>query len=374
MYVIALQMLFGDRAKAITLIFGLAFATTLIVQQGSIFTGIMRRTGMSVLAIPQADIWVMYPETQYYDERKPLETPALQRVWGVEGVESALPLLLGAGAARLSDGSFASVQIVGVARNAQIGLPEMISSSDSAGLNQPDAIYWDNLNISLYQKVKQGDVLEINDHRALIVGLAQGPRAFTANPIIYTTYERALAYAPGERKRMSFVLVRVAPGYGAKEVAARIQRATGLGAQTSDEFFWSTVKANFKRIPAAVNFTITITLGVMVGIAIVGLTFFAFILENTRYFGMLKALGTSNRRLVKMVLLQATAVGLVGWGLGVGAASLFGMNVSDRSQIAFFLTPQLLAGSLVLVMIMVWLAAALSVRRILNIEPAIVFR
>lgn len=373
MYIIALKMLFGDRGKAITLIFGLAFATTLIVQQGSIFTGIMRRTGVGVLAIPQADVWVMYPETQYFDERKPLESPALQRVWGVEGVESALPLLLGTGIARLQDGSFASVQIVGVERNSQFGLPK-VETADRSALDQPNAVFWDNLNIPLYRKVKLGDVLEINDHRAHVVGLAQGPRALTANPIVYTTYERALAYAPGERKRMSFILVRVAAGYDPNAVARRIHALTGLGAKTSSDFFWSTVKTNFKRIPAVVNFSTIIALGIVVGIAIVTLTFLNFILENTRYFGMLKALGTRNRTLVKMVLLQATTVGLVGWGLGAGAAALFGMNVGPRSQIAFLLTPHLLFGSLVLVLLMVWLAAALSIRGILRIEPGIVFR
>jgi putative ABC transport system permease protein len=367
-------MLFGNRGKAITLIFGLAFATTLIVQQGSIFTGIMRRTGVGVLAVPQADIWVMYPETQYFDERKPLEATALQRVWGIDGVDSAIPMFVGSGIARLSDGSFASVQIIGVERNAQLGLPSNIAGSDVAALDQPDAIFWDNLNIPLYQNVKPGDVLEINDHRAQVMGLALGPRAFTANPIVYTTYERALAYSPGERRRMTFILVRVAPGADAKLVADRIHAVTGLAAKTKDEFFWSTVKTNFKRIPAAINFSTIIALGIVVGIAIVTLTFFNFILENMRYFGMLKALGTRNRTLIKMVLLQATTVGLVGWGLGVGAAALFGMNVGPRAQIAFLLTPHLFLGSLVLVLLMVWLAAALSIRDVLRIEPAIVFR
>ena len=374
MYIIALQMLFGDRGKAITLIFGLAFATTLIVQQGSIFTGIMRRTGVGVLAVPQADIWVMHPETQYYDERKPLEDPALQRAWGVEGVESAVPLLVGTGIAILPDGSFASVQIVGVERNSQFGLPSKIEGADANALDQPDAIFWDNLNIPLYQNVKPGDVLEINDHRARVMGLALGLRGFTANPIVYTTYERAMAYSPGERKRMSFILVRVSPGYEPRAVADRIQAVTGLGAKTSDEFFWSTVKTNFKRIPAAVNFSVIIALGIVVGVAIVTLTFFNFILENTRYLGMLKALGTRDRTLIKMVLLQATTVGLAGWGLGAGAAGVFGMNVGARAQIAFLLTPHLLVGSLVVVLIMVWLAAALSIRGVLRIEPAIVFR
>jgi len=101
-----------------------------------------------------------------------------------------------------------------------------------------------------------------------------------------------------------------------------------------------------QRIPATINFAVTILLGVVVGAAVSGQSFFAFVLENTRYFGMLKALGTSDRVLTKMVLLQAAVVGLIGWGLGVGAAALFGMNVTPRSKIAFVLTPHLLMISL----------------------------
>ena len=368
-------MLLRHRGRALALILGMAFATTLIVQQAAIFTGIMRRTGMTILAVPQADVWVMHPGTQYIDERRPLADSALQRVRGASGVDWAVPLFVGGATARLSDGSFAVVQVFGVDRSSRIGLPPRLVGATADRLDEPDTVFWDHLEMPRYERrVRPGDALEINDHRARVVGIALGPRALGGAPVVYTTYERALRYSPGERRRLSYVLVKAKPGMRPDDLASSIQSATGLQALSADAFFWSTVRANMRRMPASINFAVTIALGVIVGVAVSGQSFFTFVLENTRYLGMLKALGTSNRVLARMVLLQATVVGALGWGLGVGAAALFGSRVELRSQIAFLLTPHLLAGSLVLVLAMVWLAAWTSIRRVLRIEPAMVFR
>ena len=57
---VALRMLFGDRAKYLMLLCGLTFAVMLIVQQGSIFWGLMiwSQSSISNLNVP---IWVTDP-------------------------------------------------------------------------------------------------------------------------------------------------------------------------------------------------------------------------------------------------------------------------------------------------------------------------
>src|SRR3954465_16096114 len=45
---VALRMLTGDRSKYLGIIFGVTFATLLMAQQMSIFTGIMARTGSQI--------------------------------------------------------------------------------------------------------------------------------------------------------------------------------------------------------------------------------------------------------------------------------------------------------------------------------------
>ena len=71
-------------------------------------------------------------------------------------------------------------------------------------------------------------------------------------------------------------------------------------------------------------------MGFIVGTAIAGQTFYLFTLENLKQFGALKAMGVSNCRLMRMILLQARVVGVIGYGLGVGLAALFGTFYQER--------------------------------------------
>ena len=374
MFFIALKMLMGDTTKYVALCFGLAFSVTLVMEQGAIVTGVLKRTASTIENVPQADIWVMHPATQYYDERRAITSTAVNRVRGVEGVEWAEPLFTGGGSATLPDGSFANVQIVGVDRVSKLGLPRLFVSGKPDMIEQADTIFWDDGGIALYKKIKPNDVLEINDHRAKVVGQVSAPRRFSSAAVIYTTYERALQYSPGERNMLSFVLVKVKPGFDHKTVASHIAQQTGLGAHTGNDFYWSTVAFYLKNSAIPINFGVTVLLGIIVGIAIAGQTFYSFTAENIRHFGSLKAMGTSNGTLIRMVLLQALLVGLIGWGLGAGAAAVFGWNLNSRSAIAFLMTPHLMIFSFVNMLVTVLIAAVISIRRVLNVEPAIVFR
>src|SRR5207237_3931006 len=84
---VALQMLFGDRAKYLGLIFAIAFSTFLMSHQSSIFAGIMDRTTSQIKDVRDADVWVMDRYTQYFDEVKALTDGDVYRVRGVPGVE-----------------------------------------------------------------------------------------------------------------------------------------------------------------------------------------------------------------------------------------------------------------------------------------------
>ena len=99
-----------------------------------------------------------------------------------------------------------------------------------------------------------------------------------------------------------------------------------------------------------------------------------FTLDNLRYFGTLKAMGTTNPTLLRMILLQALIVGAIGYGLGVGAASTWGLLLSGRTQLAFKLPWPLLVISAVAVMAICLGSAALSIRQVMRLEPAVVFR
>jgi len=173
---------------------------------------------------------------------------------------------------------------------------------------------------------------------------------------------------------MSFVLAQPKPGVSAEQACQEITRQTGLLALTREQFIWKTIMYYMNNTGIPVNFGITVLLGFLVGTAIAGQTFYLFTVENIKQFGALKAMGTSNPRIVGMVLLQALQVGLIGYCLGVGAAAAFGAMTKSASKLAFFMPWWILLITGAAVIVMVFLSSLLSIRKVLVVEPAIVFK
>jgi putative ABC transport system permease protein len=191
--------------------------------------------------------------------------------------------------------------------------------------------------------------------------------------VIYTTYSRAVTFAPRERKLLSFVLVKAKSGQDLQGLCDRIRKQTGLAAYTGQQFKDLTYNYFMKNTGIPINFGIAVGLGFVIGTAIAGQTFYNFTLENLRYFGTLKAMGATNGMLLRMILLQAMMVGAIGYGLGVGGASLFGYLMRG-TELSFRLTRELLFISGSAIVIIIVFSAIISIWKVMKLEPAIVFK
>lgn len=371
---LAWRMLVGDRTKYVSLVLGIAFSVLLITQQGSIFTGIMSRTFSAISDVAAAKVWVMDPGVRYPDDLRPLKDGDLSRVRGVEGVDWAVPFFKSTGRVRTGAGTFETVFVLGLDSATLIGGPGRMVVGRLTDLWQPDAVIVDEAGAARLGGVTVGHVLELNDRRARIVGICKIERTFVSFPVLYTTYHRAVAFVPSDRRVMSFVLTAPKPGLGDEALAERIAAATGLAAYTSEQFQRRTLAYYFANTGIAINFGMTILLGFLVGLAVAAQTLYTFTVENLRQFGALKAMGATNRTLVGMVLFQALTAGLIGYGLGVGATALFGQLTRNSPQLAFRFIPLLLFASFGALLVLVTFASLLSMRRVLKVEPGIVFR
>ena len=378
MHLIALKMLTGDRAKYLGLIFAIAFCTFLLENQTSIFGGILRRTGSQILDVTDADIWVMDPKTEYFDQTKALKDTDVSRVRGVEGVQWAVRLFKGNPVARTLDGKFAASLCFGLDDATLTGVPRKMLVGSWERLREPDAIVIDNAGYLLLfpgEPLQIDRTLELNDHKAVIVGISDASAPFLSNPIIHTRYSQAVNFVGRERTQLSYVLAKSVPGVNPEEVIARIQAQTGLRARTTDEFRWDSIFYYLKNTGIPVNFGITITIALIVGTVVAGQTFYLFTLENLKQFGALKAIGVTNWRLTRMVLLQAITVGAIGFSIGTGmAASFFELTlhkIATRGLVLWWQSVVLTAGCIFLVII---IASLLSIRRVVVLEPAEVFR
>ena len=124
-----------------------------------------------------------------------------------------------------------------------------------------------------------------------------------------------------------------------------------------------------------VNFGITIALGFIVGAAVTGQTLYLFIVENLKQFGALKAMGIPNRGILWMIVLQALLVGGIGYGLGVGLTAIFFLTTGNITHLAGLHMAWLaFLGTGAAVFVIVIATSVISARRVLTLEPAIVFR
>lgn len=375
---IALDMLFGNRTKFLGVVFGIAFSSLLITQQGAIFCGAMMRTTSQIRDIRGADVWVMNSHVKFLDDVRPLSDNDLYRVRGVERVDWAVPLFKGLGRIHMADGNFQQVVLIGLDDTTMVGAPTELLAGSLGDLRKPDAVLMDEAGYRFLwpdQPLAAGKEFELNDRRAVLVGICKASSTFIlSNPIVYTRYSLALDYTPPQRRMMTFVLAQGRPGLAPKDICRRIEGATGLQALTRSEFEWKTMIYYLWRTGVAINFGTTILLGFFIGIAIAGQTFYTFTVENLRQFGTLKAMGFGNLRLTWMILLQAAIVSSIGYGLGAGVAALFGELAKTNSKLAFFLPWQVLVVSGVGVVLIGLFSSLLSIWRVLVLEPAIVFR
>lgn len=373
---VALKMLFGDRAKYLMLLCGLTFAVMLIVQQGSIFWGLMiwSQSGISNLNV---QIWVTDPNISQVAEVKPLATTSVERVRTVPGVEWAVPFFRGVVRGRLSNGEYHQITLMGLDAATLIGRPGHMQEGRIEDLRTPDAVVVDQWAVERMggpDVIKIGTIFEINDKKAHIVGIANVQKDFQNIPSVYTTFERAVTYAPPERRTLSYVLAQAKEGESVAEVTQRITDQTDLAAFTQEEFGWKTILWVLKNTGIGVNFGTTIVLGFIVGMAIAGQTFYLFTVENLRQFGALKAMGASTASLARMIILQAFTVGLIGYGVGVGLATLFGHLAASKGQLPFSETWPLLALVFASLLTICTFSATISIIKLAKLEPAIVFR
>jgi putative ABC transport system permease protein len=375
MWRIALRMLFGDRAKYLSLVFGLSFAVLLIAQQGAIFLGLMLQATGPLQNISQADLWVTDPYLKWVSETRNLSDADLNRIRSVPGVAWAEPFFNSRAACDLPGGDFRFVNIVGVSRNTMVGRPPEVTAGRIEDLRIADAVLVEESGRVKLGNPRIGDTLKLNDRRALVVGFCRAKFGWDSPSVVYTTFENAITYTPLGRNTISFILVGVREGAAIGDVQSRIDRLPDLKAFTPQGLRMQTINFIMKETGIGVNFGITVSLGVIVGLTVSAAIFYQFTLENIRHFAVLKAMGCTNLAMTRMVLIQALVVGVVAFGIGVGGAGIFSLNArTPGTELAAYFPWQMLVVALMGTVVCLSVGSLLSLRRVLRLDPAVVFK
>jgi putative ABC transport system permease protein len=375
---IALLMLLNDKIKYLILICTLSFSTLLITQQTSVFFGVMRWI-VSIMQNTNVPIWVVDPFVAEVTNLHPMIQTNLYRVKSVSGIEWALPLYVNALSEKQYSGDYRLTILIGVDSSTLLGVPPSFIQGRLENLWHPKAVIVDSFGLSrmsqnLAKPLGIGDTFSINDHQVKIEGIVDAEPSFTSWSYIYTTFDRAIAIAPPTRKSLYAILVKPKNDISPDVLVKKIHQETGLKAMTRNQFFWETMKWYFKNTGIPFSFGTTIVLGIFIGIAVAGQTFYSFVTENLGNFGTLKAMGANESLIRNMVFFQAFIVGFIGYGIGLGLAILFGLTALASKLLPFFLSWQVCLFTFIMIIAISYFAAMMGIRKIRTLEASEVFR
>jgi putative ABC transport system permease protein len=416
---VAMKMLLGDRAKYVGLLFGIAFTSFLVTFAGSYFCGFMTRGFALIAENPGADVWVMDPAVESTEQTTNIPDSALPRVRSVDGVLSAVPLALATADARFPNGRFQSFQLIGVDDATLFGLPPLQDGVSPTVLRTPDAVVVDpggtegklqtpalaadqwphgqpHLDVSTNERAPTAfyrlipdsfkphlgvptrelaaeDQLLLNDHRVVVRARSKALPRYPPRPLMYTTLSNASRMLPPERHFLTFVLAKAAPGVSPRELAARIHVLTGLKARSSDDFESDTVNWYLINSEDVGDMASMISVAMLVGFGVTGVMLYMFTTDSLKQYAVLKAMGASSRLLLAMIFVQSGLCALLGTGLGLGLCAIVGQIAIVEFDYPFrmmWFTPVL--GGLTVMLVSV-VAAMISARPVLKLEPGIVF-
>lgn len=371
---IGYKLLVNDRAKFSALLVGLTFSVFLMMQMTAMFAGILTRAYSTVTNIG-APMWVMDPAVNTPTAVIALPDYLLDAVRSMEQVEYAVPVFIGNAQARLANGTYQIVSVVGLDDTSLYGRPELEQGAIEALYGENAFIVVRDSEFSKLGSPTLGTEFELNDHRGTVVGIAKVlSSGLIGVPTLYTTYRRAIEYIPTARFTISYILVKPRTADGAMRIGEEV---AGLGylALTKAQFNQRIADYYIYQTGVGTNILLMTLISFLVGLSISGQTFYSFILENLDKFAALKAMGAKAQDLVLMILFMAISCALTGYGLGVGLMT--GVIVLVRTYLpnyAAIVTFWNLGLTFGLVSLIAGTSSYLGIRKVLRVEPFEIFR
>lgn len=369
---VGLRMMFHDKLKMLGTLAGVIFAVVLSIQQAGTFLGLMHKNTMFVRN-SGADIWIVPPSTEQVQPGKMLSDAALMQARVAGGVAWAEPLVFGGASIALPGGGSEQITLIGTRAPALRGGPWNMVAGDPSVLGATDTMIFEDSDREKLGGLNVGSLREVNGNKVQVGGFTWGLLPFGPS-YAFADVDLARRLMRVDSDRLSFVLVGLAPGADLEavkaELAARVPEAKVM---TRAELERSTIRFLLTRTPIGITFGTSAVFGLIVGFVIVALSMFSAVVDNLREFGTLKAIGTTNGDLAKLLFVQSVTYALIGSIVGLGIVTQIA-SAARSPNLAIQLPPELLLGIVVVMLFLCLSASSLALLRLRRLEPAMVFR
>ncbi len=393
---IARKNLFQDLPRFIVAQAGIMFAVGLVSIQTGLLNGFTRSSSLLINS-SQADIWVASKNIRHLDFTLPLDYQLLQQAQQVDGVEQAEALITQGsvwryGAEEEESSKFiAPIRIIGFDPEGTLFQPEPVISGTAADLKEPYSLMVDQVDLKSLGIEGVGDTGEIGAYQGQVVGVTTKISSIVSSPFIFTSLPNATAFlnspitapeanppAPPalvDQSRITYILIRAEPGVDLGQLKERLEAdLPDVRALTQAEL--TSLTQNYWRQSTGVGFILGLgaLVGVVVGIVVVGQILYSSVTDHLREFGTLKAMGSSDWYIYRIILEQALWMAILGYLPGMGLVLLVGSWTQKAQAVQILVSPLTASGVLLLTVVMCGGAAIFAIQKVTRLDPAMVFK
>lgn len=415
---IARKNLFEDIPRFLVAQAGIMFAVSLVTIQTGILNGFTRSTVL-LIDHAEADLWVASKDMVHFELTQPMPLDRVSQIAEIEGVEQAEPLLLQTGRWRSPEGKIAPVRIIAFNPDSNLfGLWDLVENSQS-DLVSPLSIITDVANLNSLDINQVGEEATINAAPTRLVGLTQGTQSIATSSFLFMSLENAKAYATaGLTSRMrcsvqsggevsctteyerpagtdpetaeqiavtpqplaptdpiTYILVKTRPGQDIRALQREIE-GTIPDVQALTRRQMSKHTRDYWQLRTGIGFVLGLgaTVGVVVGMVIVGQILYSSVSDHIREFGTLKAMGASDWVIYSVIIEQALWMAVLGYVPSMLVCVGLGAWTFATQGITILITPLMATGIFGITIVMCVGSAFFAIQKVTHVDPAIVFK
>ena len=349
------------------------FSVVLMALQSALLIG-FAITSSSLIDHAHADFWITPKGTRDVDQSSDLTERRRYQALAVPEVVSAQKLIVKFAPWKRPDGGVETVIVVGIDPDHPAVAPWNFETGSIDALRIPNGIVIDRLYAEKLGIERLGETVEINAHRARVAAFTSGIRAFTQAPYIFASLKTAQTMTEMPTDRVTYIVVTAKAGAELATIEQALQRRfPDFDVWRASSFAWQTRKYWLLTTGAGVALVIAAVLGLIVGIVIVAQTLYSATVERLPEYATLRAMGAWHDYLHRIILKQSSLGAGLGYGLGMLVTGL--AMVAARDGTAALLLPwQAVLALGVITFLMCGSGAIISIRKVLKIDPVMVFK
>lgn len=369
---LAFRMVLDAPFKSLGTLLGVVVSVFLMAQQMSVLAGILGRV-TSFVNSSGVDIWVVSVATESSDATDSLPASKVGAVASTPGVAWAAPVVQGVGRVTRPDGVREYVKVLGVERPRYAGLPQSLAPGTTPDLLHASGRIFLNWNDrKTFAAARPGDRVEIDGKAGIVAGFFQGMDPHSPYYYVYANIDDARALTDFPLDRVTYVAVGVRPAYRIEDVKTNLEaRIPEVLVRTRAELAAMEERFFLVRTPVGVLFGLGTIVAAIVGAAIVAVTLYSTAVDRARDYGTLKAIGARQKDILQLLLAQAWIFCAGGYVLGMIAFFIVRFHLPELSMVA---SPTIIFNVAAAAFASCTLASLVAVRRVLLVDPAIVFR